>query len=161
MIACRERVFESSRIGADKRRVEHHLITAGDDRVFAECAAKVVDRLAEGVAGVRCVELRPEESDEAVASMEAVGPREVEVEEQGEALGLRQNFDQLTAILPAEIDAAQSAKLYQGSAQESLSQIPQKNPFGEDSGKSRGTQSEYVAAPIGDHLVTQEDNCQQ
>ena len=74
----------------------------------------MVDRLTERVAGVRCIEFRPEQGNKPVAAMEAVWTRAIEVDEQGQPLGLRQYFDELMAVRTTEIDGAKSAELDQG-----------------------------------------------
>ena len=64
-----------------------------------------MDRLTEGVAGVRVVEFRPEERDQDVAPVKTVGAGGGEVAEEGDQLRAPQDDAEFSALVVLEIQS--------------------------------------------------------
>src|SRR5690348_1856141 len=89
------RGLEAGDVGRPARAQPELFGAAADDRVLADDRPESVDRFPERRARVLLIELRPEERDQAVASMESEGLCGGEVGEQRKALGLDQGLAQV------------------------------------------------------------------
>ena len=83
-----ERLLEGRRVAPEQRGIEADVFVAPPDHHRAQAAAEEMQALAQGVAALVQVELGPEQAEQGVAAVEAVGGGGGEVGQEGESLGL-------------------------------------------------------------------------
>jgi hypothetical protein len=99
-------------IAADPRGIDPDLlVAAGADRIVTKRAPQHVDRLAQGSPRVRLVGVRPKDSDQRIAPMEAWRTRHAQVGEQRYALGLGEQRMHVTAVGRAEFQRAEQPEI--------------------------------------------------
>ena len=104
-----ERGVEGDRVARHDLPVEPYLvIAAAEDRIGAERAPQKVDGLAEGVAGVLLVMLRPEEGEQLVAPVQAAWGCEDEVCEERDPARLGERGAKLVAGRTLQLQRAES-----------------------------------------------------
>ena len=103
-----ERRLEGDRVARHDLPVEPYLfIAAAEDRVGAERAPEKVDGLAERVAGVRLVLLRPEEGEQLVTPVEGAWGCEGEVDEERDPARLGEHGPKLVAGRTLQLQRAE------------------------------------------------------
>jgi hypothetical protein len=112
---------ENAHIGPDGNGIEHHFLAASDDRTFSNVATDVLNGLTQRVPCMGVVELGPQECEQPIAAVKSIRPRDVEIKQEREALGLGQNRSDLGSI-PPEVNRTKRAKLdHQVSRQKGVS----------------------------------------
>src|SRR5690606_27729221 len=106
----RDRQAECRRVAAQRGRPDADPVAVAHDRVIAQRASQEVERGAKRVASARAVGRGPEQAEQRVAAVEALGPCRREVCEQGEALRLREHGAHRIAIA-AQVDGAEGKEL--------------------------------------------------
>jgi hypothetical protein len=105
--SCLERLVEGASVGPDAALLHQQTIAVGTHHyVRPKPAAKEVNRLAEGVAGVLVIQFGPKESKEGVAPVGTTRRGECQVNQEGYPFGLGENAAQLPSVGVLKIQRA-------------------------------------------------------
>jgi hypothetical protein len=109
--------LELARIAPQRRRIEAHLLVgAGDDETGAERQAQVVKRLAQSGAGVRLIEVGPEQGNERVSAMKPALIIHGEEREQRQSLRLTRGTESLLPGRPTQLNGTEGPQGKHGGA---------------------------------------------